>query len=115
MNQSKSIYSATKASKKATSDNAIVRSKPALSFQIGGWLTEEICCWIIHKGMINARLSVDLSYDRPWWEKAVGGKGYTEYSEEKKEMQNHISRITLSDFILAKLDIKIPARAHSFV
>lgn len=36
MNQSKSIHSATKASKKATSDNAVVTSKQALSFQIGG-------------------------------------------------------------------------------
>lgn len=92
MNQSKSIYSATKASKKAASDNAVVTNKQALSFQIGGWLTEEICCWIIHKGMINARLSGDLSCDRPWWEKAVGGKGYIEYSEEKEEMQHSINQ-----------------------
>lgn len=92
MNQSKSIYSATIASKKATSDNAVVTGKQALSFKIGGWLTEEICCWIIHKGMINARLSVDLSCDRPWWEKAVGGKGYIEYSEEEKDMQHSISQ-----------------------
>lgn len=36
MNRSKSIHSATKASKKATSDNEVVTSKQALSFQIGG-------------------------------------------------------------------------------
>lgn len=32
INQPKSIYSATKASKKATSDNSVVTSKQALSF-----------------------------------------------------------------------------------
>lgn len=65
MNKSKSIYSATEARKKANSGNAVVTTKEALSFQFGGWLTAEICCWIIHKGMINARRAADLSCDRP--------------------------------------------------
>lgn len=35
MNQPKSIFSATKASKNAIGDNAVVTTKQALSFQIG--------------------------------------------------------------------------------
>lgn len=88
-NQSKPIGFITNISKNRTSANAVATSKQALSFQIGGWLTEKFYCWIIHKGRINARLSVGLSFDRPWQEKAVHGKGYTEYS---RETQHSISQ-----------------------
>lgn len=65
MNQSKPIASITNTSKNRTSANAVATCKQALSFQIGGWLTEKLYCWIIHKGRINARLSADLSCDTP--------------------------------------------------
>lgn len=107
MNQSKPIAPVTNTNKNRTSNNAVATRKQALSFQIGGWLTEKLYCWIIHKGTINTRLPVDLSCDRPWQEKAVERA----ISNTADKHNTALAGISLSDFVLATVGHKDPSQS----